>query len=152
MKNLKALLLVAAVIAISACQTMPYQPYARDVKKKPQTSGIIALKLEHREEDKAKAADMMKANCGANPFKIVEEGEMVVGQTTTSTASETQGYGNKKQVGTFLGMPVTSGTDASRDTNTNATTTAVKEWQISYECEVAKATEPEKAKSKKKSM
>lgn len=150
MTKLRLFIMTSAVLAISACQTMPYQPYARDVKKKPQAGGIIALKLEHRDEDKAKAADMMRSNCGSLTYKIIEEGEAVVGQTTTSTANETQDYGHKKQVGTLFGLPVTSGTDASKDTTTNATTTAVKEWQITYECEAAKPAAAPAAESKGK--
>lgn len=126
-------------LGIVGCQTMPYQPYARDVKKKPQTGGTIALHSEHRDEDRAKATQMMSSTCGSNEVKVVEEGEVVVGQTTNTNANQNSNYGNKQQVGTLFGMPVTSGSDASTNTNSTATTTQLKEWQITYEC-VAAAT------------
>jgi len=130
-----------AFLGIVGCQTMPYQPYARDVKKKPQSGGTIALHSEHRDEDRAKATQMMSTNCGSNEVKVLEEGEVVVGQTTNTNANQNSNYGNKQQVGTLFGMPVTSGSDASTNVNSTATTTQLKEWQITYEC-VAATTVP----------
>jgi len=140
MKLLK-LTFALAFLGMVGCQTMPYQPYARDVKKKPQTGGTIALHAEHRDEDRAKATQMMNTTCGSNEVKIVEEGEVVVGQATNTNSNQNSNYGNKQQVGTLFGMPVTSGSDASTNVNSTATTTQLKEWQITYEC-VAAATTP----------
>jgi hypothetical protein len=139
MKNIFSTVLVAiaATFAISACQTMPYQPYARDVKKKPQQGGVIALKPEHRDEDKAKAQKMMESNCAALPVKILEEGEVAVGQEVKSGSSTTNNAGTRSAtVGSLFGLPITTGgTAASQDTTGTATTTSIKEWQISYECQ-----------------
>jgi len=147
MKTAK-IVLALAFLGIVACQTMPYQPYARDVKKKPQVGGTIALHTEHRDEDRAKATQMMSSNCGANTVKVLEEGEVVVGQTTNTNANQNSNYGNKQQVGTLFGMPVTSGSDASTNTNSTATTTQLKEWQITYECVAATAPEVTPATTK----
>jgi hypothetical protein len=149
--NTRGVIAAVALFGVVGCQTMPYQPYARDVKKRPQAGGVVALKSDHRDEDKAKAAEIMKSNCGGAGYKVLEEGEVVVGTTTNSTATENTDYGNKHQVGTFLGLPVTSGSDRTASTNTVASTTQVKEWQISYECVAAAATPDEKpiAKAKK---
>ena len=102
------------------------------------------MKAEHRDEDRAKAQSMMTTNCGSVPLKILEEGEVVVGQTTNSTASQTHNAGSSgTAMGSFLGMPVTSGgREASNDTASSATTTALKEWNIKYECEKAIAEAP----------
>lgn len=129
-------LLLACALVIAGCQAMPYQPYARDVKKKPQQGGVIALKTEHREEDRAKADTMMKNNCGTLPVKVVEEGEVAVGQTTSGSAKETNQQGTQgQQVGTLFGVPVMSGAqDPSKSTSTSTTTMAINEWQINYEC------------------
>jgi hypothetical protein len=124
----------AVALVLSSCATVPYQPYAREVAKKPNTGGVIALKAEHRDEDRTKAMDLIQRNCGANTFEIKEEGETVVGQSTTSNANQTHQAGNQQQVGTFLGMPVTSGTAPTTATNATATTTELKEWRITYEC------------------
>lgn len=134
MKNI----LFAAIVSafVFGCQTMPYQPYARDVKKAPGQSGVIALHTEHRDEDRAKADTMMKTNCGDKPVKVTEEGEVVVGQTTTGNTSASHHSGTSGQkVGSLFGMPIMSGgANAGTDTASTSTTTNVKEWQIAYTC------------------
>jgi hypothetical protein len=145
--NTRGVFAAVALLAMVGCQTMPYQPYARDVKKRPQAGGVVALKAEHRDEDKAKAFDMMKSNCGNEGYKVTEEGEVVVGQTTASTATENTDYGGKK-TGTLFGLPITSGSDKSASTNTVASTTQLKEWQMTYECLTSTDSEKDKAVSK----
>ena len=129
--------LFIAVSLLAGCQTLPYQPYAREVKRVPTRGGEIALKAEHRDEDRLKAESLMSSNCGGGKIKVLEEGEVVVGQTTNSNATQTQNRASGgTQVGTLFGIPVTSGArGASNDTATSATTTSVKEWNIKYECE-----------------
>jgi hypothetical protein len=141
MTKLMRFAVLLPLLALGACQTVPYQPYAREVKKKPGTGGLIALKTEHRDEDRAKAQSMMESNCGSKAVKITEEGEVVVGTSTTSNAKETNQAGTQgSQVGSFFGMPITSGaSDPSKNTSTSATTTAVKEWNIAYDCGTATA-------------
>jgi hypothetical protein len=135
--NMKNIILLLGILAvITSCQTMPYQPYARDVKKKPQTNGTIALKPDHRDEDRAKADAMMKANCGKAPVRVLEEGEVVIGQESTTNANTAHHKGEEsEQVGSFFGMPVMAGgKDPSQSTTAKVSTTQVKEWQINYEC------------------
>ena len=145
-----------SILVMAGCQTMPYQPYAREVKRQQGNGGEIALKQEHRDEDRLKAQSMMNSNCGATGVKVLEEGEVVVGSTTNSNASETHNQGHSgQQVGTLFGIPVTSGAQqASNNTATSATTTALKEWNIKYECDKAIAAEavaaPKAAKKVKK--
>ena len=71
-KSMNALLFLILAAAMTACQSLPYQPYARDVKKKPAQGGIIALKPDHRDEDQAKAKQMMANNCASSAVKILE--------------------------------------------------------------------------------
>ena len=145
-------LLGLAVLAMTACQTMPYQPYAREVKRMPGSGGEIALKPEHRDEDRAKAQAMMGSNCGASSVKVTEEGEVVVGQTTNSNARQThQQAQSGMSLGSFLGIPVTSGgREASNNTASTETTTSLKEWSIKYECDKAVAEAPASTKRIKK--
>jgi hypothetical protein len=144
------------LLVMVGCQTMPYQPYAREIKKQPGNGGEIALRPEHRDEDRMKAQSMMASNCGASSVKVLEEGEVVVGSTTNSNASQTHNAGRQgTNVGTLFGIPVTSGgQQASNDTSTSATTMAVKEWNIKYECDKTVAVEavapPKAAKKLKK--
>lgn len=121
----------------SGCQTVPYKPYARDVKKKPGQGGVIALKPEHRDEDQLKANQMMSANCGSSNVKVLEEGEVAIGQEVKSNADTTKSAGTSStKVGSLFGIPlVSSGSDPKDSTNSSSVTTSIKEWQISYECE-----------------
>lgn len=130
------------VFAFAACQTVPYQPYARDVKKKPAQNGVIALKAEHRDEDRTKATAMMSQNCGELPVKILEEGEVVIGQEQTTNSNTSKNAGeSSSQVGSLFGIPVMSGgRDPSENTNSKVSTSQLKEWQISYECVTKKST------------
>lgn len=125
----------AALLASSflvACQTMPYQPYARNVKVEPESGGIVALKVEHRDEDRAKAQSLMAQNCAGNKVKVVEEGEAIIG--TETSARETRDPGSEgTKFGSVFGIPVSSaGKEASK--NTASETTHKKEWQINYKC------------------
>lgn len=133
-------LLAVAMFAVTACQTVPYQPYAREVKRQPGNGGEIALKAEHRDEDRAKATNLMASNCGTAAVNITEEGEVVVGQTTATSGRESYDQGSSgTKVGSLFGVPVMSGArDSGTNTSTTATTTALKEWNIKYTC--AKAT------------
>lgn len=156
MKKINFVFAALPLLVLAGCQTMPYQPYAREVKRMPGNGGEIALKTEHRDEDRAKAQAMMTTNCGSAPLKVLEEGEVVIGQTTNSNASQTHDAGQQStNLGTFLGMPVTSGgREASNNTATSATTTALKEWNIKYECQkvVAEAAPAPAPHGKKKKV
>lgn len=138
------LVLVLSMIAglLTSCQSVPYQPYARDVKKKPNQSGIIALKANYRDEDRQKASAMMASNCSPTQPRVIEEGEVVIGQESTTNSNTSKKAGTAStQVGSFLGMPLVSGgEDPSENTSAKVSTTAVKEWQISYECLTKKST------------
>jgi hypothetical protein len=151
MKMMTRIAILSSLLGLAACQTMPYQPYAREVKKKPGVGGTIALKAEHRDEDRAKAQQMMDANCQPATVNVTEEGEIAVGSTTNTSGSETHHAGAAgTKVGSFFGMPITSGGhDPSNDSNSTATTTAIKEWNISYECQKVVAESPAPGKKKK---
>lgn len=118
------------------CQAMPYVPYARDVKRKPQQGGVVAMKTEHRDEDRTKAEKMMSSNCNNQNVKILEEGEVAVGQTTSGSAQQTTQKGSEgTTMGNLFGIPVISGQqDPSMSTANSSTTMNVSEWQINYEC------------------
>lgn len=139
--KLTQLLAVSAALTMTlvGCQTVPYEGQAREVKRKPQQEGVIALPSSPRTEDRAKAEVAMKSNCSPFPAKINEEGEVVVGQEVKSTASENDRQASKTNIGSLFGIPLTSGTEAGKDTHSSSTTTSIKEWQISYTCET-KAT------------
>lgn len=135
MKTIHSTLLAAALIGMTGCQTVPYQGQARNVKKKPQSNGVIAIDTNYRPEDRTKADQYMKENCAPMGVKVLEEGEVVVGQQTTSNNRETERDSTEHKVGNLWGIPLMSGEKGGKDTSSSATTTNLKEWQISYECE-----------------
>ncbi|MFZ3228843.1 MAG: hypothetical protein WA160_01465 [Pseudobdellovibrio sp.] len=139
LNKMQSFIVFSIVLGLSACQTLPYQPYARDVKKKPGQNGIVAMHLDNRDEDQAKAKQMMSNNCGSLAVKVLEEGEVVVGQEVKSAADTTKSKAvSGTQVGSLFGLPITSGgADAKDSTQSSSVTTSVKEWQLSYECETA---------------
>ncbi|HWU44482.1 MAG TPA: hypothetical protein VN132_13620 [Bdellovibrio sp.] len=122
---------------LAGCQTVPYQGQARETKLKPKEGGIIALKENFRDEDRAVAEQKMRRNCDPLPFRILEEGEAVVGQTTNSNTHDTKRDDSRSTVGTLFGLPITSGEAGGKDSSSSSTTTALKEWQITYQCEAA---------------
>ncbi len=131
----------AAVLAIlTGCQTMPYQGQARDVKRKPQQEGVISIALDHRPEDRQKAEEKMKSNCGMYPVKILEEGEVAVGQSTQVSGRETERASTKRKAGSLFGIPIVTGEEAGKDTSSSTVTTSVKEWHISYVCEAKRSS------------
>lgn len=122
---------IAVLATLASCAGMfEYRPYARNVKKKPGKSGVIALELNHRAEDRTLATTMMSDNCGNKKAIITDEGEVAIGTVTNSTKKSTEG--GETQMGSFFGLPVTS-TTADQE-STSSTTTTQKEWQINYLC------------------
>lgn len=132
MKKIATLISCSALLA-TACATMPYEPYAREVKKKPREGGVIALRSVHRPEDRARADFLMAGNCGSDAVvKVSEEGEVVVGEKTNSSSNRRreEEMGSGFRIGGIAFASAVPG----ENTNTQSETTQVKEWQISYEC------------------
>jgi hypothetical protein len=123
-----------AIMALAGCQTVPYQGQAREVKKRPQDGGTVALKLDHRDEDRTKADEKMKSTCSPYPVQVLEEGEVSVGQETTASGSETQRASTERKAKLF-GMAFNTGEAAGKNTSSSTKTTDIKEWQITYKCE-----------------
>jgi hypothetical protein len=123
-----------SLLMMAGCQTV-YTPKAREVKKKPKSSGVIAMPTNYRPEDKDKADYYMKQNCGPFAVNITDEGEAVVGQSTKNTASATNREDSRGQVGNLFGIPVMSGTGSGVDSQSSSITEQIKEWQITYVCE-----------------
>lgn len=137
---MKKLVVLAPALLIVACATVPYQPYAREVKKKPREGGTIALKSEHRPEDRARAEFLMGANCGASStVSVTEEGEVVVGEKTNSSSNRHQQM--ERDSGFSIGgIAFASGSGRpGENTSTESSTVQLKEWHIAYQC-IADAT------------
>lgn len=133
----KILFSIAGLLILSACQTVPYQGVAREVKRKPQAGGVLALPMNPRAEDRTKAETVMRGNCSAAGFKVLEEGEIVIGQTTKSDSRLENRENSEHQMGSIFGMAVMGGEKGGTDTSTSTKTEAIKEWQLVYECEKA---------------
>lgn len=139
---MKQVLLSAGALGLLfmiGCQTVPYQGQARETKKRPQEGGMISLKENYRPEDRQKADEKMKLNCQPLPFRVLEEGEVVVGQKVETDSRDTKRDDTRSEVGNLFGIPVISGEAGGKDSKSSSTTTALREWQITYQCENKKA-------------
>lgn len=142
MKIVRTLLPCIAILMIfGGCQTVPYEGQAHDIKRKPQEEGVVGIPLNFKDEDRNKAEIRMKSNCNPGPYKIVEEGEVAIGQETKSTGKETDRKNREYDVGKLFGVPLVSGDAGGKNTENSQLVTSVKEWQISYKC-VATSTPP----------
>ncbi len=148
MKQTSLYLTLGSVMLLAACQTVPYQGEARNVKRKPQENGVIALKENYRPEDRQKADEYMKSNCAPYPFKVSEEGEAVIGQATTSNERQNNRKSTETQVGALFGIPLMSGDQGGKDTQSSSTVTQLREWQIQYNCEKSVANANSKSTKK----
>ncbi|MAV92475.1 MAG: hypothetical protein CL676_13735 [Bdellovibrionaceae bacterium] len=126
------------VLFLTACQTVPYQGTARNVQLKPKKQGVISIPLNFRDEDRTKAEGMIARNCKPYLGEILQEGEVAVGKTTSSSGKETNRDDTRGTVGSLFGIPITTGEAGGKNTNSTSTTTDVKEWHISYKCNPSK--------------
>lgn len=143
------LVATAMAFVLSGCQTVPYQGQARDIKRKPQEEGVVAIPLNFRDEDRLKADQRMQSNCSPGQFKVLEEGEVAIGQETKSSGKETDRRSTEHQVGKLFGIPVTSGEAGGKNTESSQVVTSIKEWQISYRCISANSGSPDASARKK---
>lgn len=135
MAKIPSLILLSGVVwLLTACQTVPYEGQARDVRKKPREDGVIAIPVNARDEDRTKAESKMQANCSPGVHEVLEEGEVTVGHETKSSEKETNRANSERKVGSIFGMAMISGDQGGKDKEVASVTSAVKEWQISYRC------------------
>ena len=119
---------VAYCLIMSGCVSMPYEPYARQVKNAPGKGGVIAMHLGYKPEDKQRALGMMADNCGSKKPEVTEEGEVVVGQTTkTNDNHYYNGNQNQDRSGFFFAQP-------TAQTASQSSVVQDKEWQLTYKC------------------
>ncbi len=88
-----------------------FQSQARVVKVHPGKGGVIAISkgLDGESQARFEAEKLMAENCEGK-YKILEEGEVVIGQTSQ--------YRN----------------DRNRGLNSTEVTREIREWHITYEC------------------
>lgn len=138
---LNSALVIGTALLVTGCQTVPYQGTARDVKRKPGVGGTVAVPLNPRQEDRDRATEHMISNCGNGNYKVTDEGEIVIGESTSADTRNDYRHNSQQQTGSFLGMPIVSGDPGGTDSHVNSTRTQMKEWQLTYECATA-ATAP----------
>lgn len=125
------ILILSTLAFLTSCAGMfEYRPYARNVKKKPGKSGVVALNLAHRTEDRTLATTMMTENCGDKKIIVTDEGEVAIGSVTNSSKKSREA--SESQMGSLFGLPLTSSSPAEE--NVSSVTTQQKEWQINYLC------------------
>jgi hypothetical protein len=130
MKNIILLATIVGAILLTGCADLfKYKPYAREVKRKSSEGGVIALKADYRDEDRALADTLMKRTCGAETIRVTEEGEVAVGTATSGGSSSRKG---EKSQTRFAGLNFDTSTDDT--TQSTSQTTELREWRINYEC------------------
>jgi hypothetical protein len=118
------------LLVLAGCAAAPPPPaYAREVKRKPLASGVIALHQAPTPGDRKLADSMMKTNCGESPVRVLEEGEVDIGEHAEGESHKDKGQKEEKWFGI---IPVKDEKPDQNKTSTN--TTKLKEWQIVYEC------------------
>lgn len=147
---MKKLIVISAILLVAGCAAIPYQPYAREVKRKPTEGGVIALRSEHRAEDRQKADMLMMSNCGESKIaKVMEEGETIIGEKTNTSSNKTNRdqYESGFSIG---GISFSNGnTVPGENTNSVSETSQLKEWRIIYNCESIKTPDAEKKRSRR---
>ncbi len=88
---------------------------ARVVTVEPGQGGIIAVNPKDSSDAREKAVALMSENCRGK-YKIVKEGEEVVGQTSQSQTTAGRSLFNKAAL------------------NTSSNSTNKTEWRITYKC------------------
>lgn len=113
MKQYMAALLIT-VPFMASCATI------RVVTTRPRNGGVIAIQagLWGQDEARMKAESVMRSTCGGK-FEITEEGEAVIGTTSTTRGNADQKYNNRG-----------SSTQLSSSTDTTNKT----EHRITYVC------------------
>lgn len=74
--------IVVLIALVAACAT------TREVKKSPGKGGVITVHEGIFGDARSMAKQTMKENCGAKKPVVVEEGEAVIGTSTTSRSGE----------------------------------------------------------------
>ena len=110
--------------SLSGCAT------ARVVTKQPGTGGVIAVSSESNSSAREKAGDLMNENCGSGGYKIIEEGEAVVGSKSIHHQHEYQDATTKTSMFGGALKAYSGGNDRSSQSETNQKT----EWRITYKC------------------
>lgn len=137
-------------LSVVGCATLPYEPYAREVKKKPREGGLIALHTQYKPEDRQRAETLMASNCGSEATaQVAEEGEVVVGEKTNSTSNSHKTQ-ESDSFFSLNSMSFKQGTRPGENVNTSSETVQMKEWQISYNCQKLQAIVPASGPAKNK--
>lgn len=135
--SLRILTFAITALGVSACQTVPYEGQARNVSLKPKALGVISIPTDSRNEDRAKADELMMRNCSPYLPEVTSEGEVAVGTKVDSKEKTTERASSERKVASLFGIPVTTGEAGGTDGTSSSTTTQLKEWHISYKCKKA---------------
>ncbi len=112
---MRILLVVALSMAVSNCASV------RVVKSKPGRGGVLAIKEGLFGEPAGDIADKtMQRNCRRG-YRVVEEGEHVIGSRTKTS-------GREKQKGSLLAS------SSEKSMHSDSETMDKTEWRIKYRC------------------
>lgn len=110
---------LATVFVFTSCAT------ARVVQSRPEIGGVVAIAPRDNPDARSKGKLLMADICGRKKYRIVEEGETIVGSKTSGSA--TQSEGSKRMLFSSKRRPTT-------ETEMNAETSNVTEWRLKFVC------------------
>ncbi len=122
---MKSLPNVGALVALMVCALSAVACGGIRVVRVTPSGGVLALQGDQTKA-RQKAEDYMASRC-TNGYDILEEGEAVVGQTTSGSAN-TYGSGGRRYGSSFTTM-----SSSSQD---------VREWRVTYQCKGAAPEAP----------
>lgn len=105
---------------------------AKSVTIRPGKGGVLTLAPQDDPRARAKAQAIMQQTCRGKTPEIVEEGETVVGTTTTAkTVKENSSANNRIVIRKGKKTTIQPVNDATTET---AESRNVTEWRVTYEC------------------
>ena len=114
------------LLAVTSCAYDPSS--ARSVSMKPGKGGILTLSPHEDPRARAKADTLMAQTCSGKKAEILEEGDAVVGTSTSSNTEQRSGSASGiKIAGIGFG-------GSNPNAQTDSVAKNVTEWRITYEC------------------
>ncbi len=116
----KSLMMSGVCLAVlGGCAT------ARMVESEPEVGGVVTIAPQGNEEARQKAEALMRQTCAGKTYKIVKEGEVVVGSRTEAKQNETP-----KEDKNLFGKKT-----KSVETSSSTSTSNVTEWRLTFKCQ-----------------
>lgn len=110
---------------LTGCVSMDFTS-ARSVSVKPGHGGVVSLSHPDDPRSREKGVAIMRQTCQGKEYEIQEEGEVVVGSRSSSTAESSTSRPS--------GVPGISFGSSAPSTQTESVQSNLTEWRVTYGC------------------